>query len=143
MGVLAGVLALALPACVHYVQRAGSAYDDGRYLEVAEDLAAHEREVEQLPPAERAQYGMYRGLSLLELGELAAAQRWLDYSTDVEKMAPGSLTPFQRAQLERGKGLLDKLRSQRPAEAAPESPRPELEPRPMTPERDPASGSGS
>lgn len=102
-------LAVGLTCCVHYVERAERAYGDGRYLEAAEDLAAHEQELAQLTPARRAQYGMYRGLSLLELGEIAGAERWLRYSEEVEDQAPGSLTPLQQAKLRRGLAQLDEL----------------------------------
>jgi len=125
------LLAVALASCTHYVRRAESAYDGGRYLEVAEDLAAHEQELSQLPPAHRAQYGVYRGLSLLELGEIEDAQRWLRYSAQVEQQAPGSLAPYQRMQLDRGLSLIKRLRGKPPAEAMPQPPPLERMPAPM------------
>jgi hypothetical protein len=118
------VAALAATSCTHYVHRAESAYEDGRYLEAAEDLAAHEQEVSQLPPAQRAQYGVYRGLSLLELGEIAGAERWLRYSAEVEQQAPGSLAPYQRLQLDRGMAQLEKLGAKGSPEPTPLPPPP-------------------
>jgi hypothetical protein len=112
------------------VRRAESAYESGRYLEAAEDLAAHEQEVEQLPPAHRAQYGVYRGLSLLELGELEDAQRWLRYSATVEELAPGSLAPYQRMQLDRGLARIKKRSATAPSESTPEPPPRKLLPAP-------------
>jgi hypothetical protein len=140
------LLAVALASCTHYVRRAESAYDDGRYLEAAEDLAAHEQELSQLPPTHRAQYGVYRGLSLLELGEIEAAQQWLQYSAEVEHQAPGSLAPYQRMQLDRGLSLLKKLRGQPPVEAMPHAPPRERIPMPMPSSGEPTGagpGTGS
>ncbi len=73
--VLGGVLLTG--ACTVYVNRAESAYNEGRYLEVAEQLAKREAEVRQLGERDRARYGLYRGLALLKLGQYDDAKRWL------------------------------------------------------------------
>jgi hypothetical protein len=98
--------------CTHRVEQAESAYRDGRYLEAAEDLAEQEGQLEQLSLSDRAQYGLYRGLSLLKLGEIDGAQHWLQYSADVERTAPGSLAPYQRLQLDQGMMMLRQLSGQ-------------------------------
>ena len=134
------LVALALASCTHYVRRAESAYDGGRYLEAAEDLAAHEHELPQLPPYHRAQYGVYRGLSLLELGEVEAAQQWLQYSAEVEQQAPGSLAPYQRMQLDRGLSLIKKLVRKPAAKAMPQAPPLERTPIPVPSSSEPSGG---
>lgn len=119
------------------MNNAETAYGEGRYLEAAEDLAQHETEVGQLSPARRAQYGMYRGLSLLKLGELDAARRWLEYSMEVERMAPGSLAPHQRVQLDEGLLMLRRLTGQSAVDGA--SPPPSA---PVAPPAGPSTGGG-
>jgi hypothetical protein len=100
-------LLLAL-GCGSYLGTAQRAYQEGRYLEVAEDLGDHEAEVPKLPPAKQANYGFYRGLSLMRLGDHDAASHWLDFAADVEKNRPGSLAPAQRRELEDARDKLAK-----------------------------------
>lgn len=123
LGVLAAVMALA--GCNDYVIRAKSAYREGRYLEVAEGLARQEQQVQTRSGSQRAQYGLYRGLALLQLGELDGAQQWLDYAAEVEQLAPGSLSADQREQQVRGRRLIDELTG-----ADREPPDPDTPPRP-------------
>lgn len=101
---LIALLALGLFAsgCARYVGRAKRAYAQGRYLEAAEQLAEHEAEVYDLAPRKQADYGIYRGLSLLMLGDLPNAHRWLWFAYEVERHNPGTLTPEQRASLHGG-----------------------------------------
>lgn len=96
------------PGCGSYLGSAQRAYQDGRYLEVAENLVVHEAEVPQLEPAKQANYGFYRGLSLLRLGDQEAASHWLDFAADIEKKQPGSLLPAQRRELEDARDKLAK-----------------------------------
>jgi hypothetical protein len=94
--------------CGSYLGSAQRAYQDGRYLEVAENLGGHEAEVPRLEPAKQAHYGLYRGLSLMRLGDHDAATHWLDFAADVEKKRPGSLLPAQRRELEDARDKLAK-----------------------------------
>ena len=81
--------ALALPACsTAYVGRAERDYRAGRYLEVAEELARHEGQLASLSSARQARYGLYRGLSLLKLGDYRGAQRWFGFVENIERAAP-------------------------------------------------------
>ena len=82
--------------------RAGRAYHDGRYLETAERLGQREGDLAELSPRRQAEYGLYRGLSLLMLGDLAGAHRWLYFAYEVERNEPGALKPDERAELDRG-----------------------------------------
>jgi hypothetical protein len=94
--------------CGSYLGSAQRAYQEGRYLEAAENLGNHEAEVGRLEPAKQANYGLYRGLSLMKLGDHDAASQWLDFAADVEKKRPGSLQPAQRRELEDARGSLAK-----------------------------------
>ncbi|MBI4705645.1 MAG: hypothetical protein HY744_31515 [Deltaproteobacteria bacterium] len=102
-------------ACTSYVDTARVAYGDGRYLEVAEDLARREAEVSRLRAQGQAQYGMYRGLALLMLGDYAGADRWLAFSAETARLFPEALGPQQREQLAQGRALLDGLLKPAPA----------------------------
>jgi hypothetical protein len=99
---LAILIAVLVAGCDRYVVRAQRAYHDGRYLEAAERLAQHQQELSELPPRRQAEYGLYLGLSLLMLGEIEGARRWLSYAYEVERAEPGALRPEQRAELDRG-----------------------------------------
>jgi len=94
--------------CGSYLGSAQRAYQDGRYLEVAENLGGHEADVPRLEPAKQANYGLYRGLSLMRLGDQEAAIHWLDFAADIEKKLPGSLLPEQRKELEDARDKLAK-----------------------------------
>jgi hypothetical protein len=93
---------LSLVACGGYIGRAKRDYNQGRYLEAAEQLGEHEEELGDLPNRKQAEYGIYRGLSLLQLGDYASATRWLSFAYTVEQANPGTLKPEQRALLDRG-----------------------------------------
>jgi hypothetical protein len=99
-----------LAGCNRYVTRAKRAYNDGRYLEASEHLDGHEKEVYDLPPRLRADYGIYRGLSLMALGDLNGAYQWLTFAYEVEQKNPGTLKAEQRAALDRGWWQLAQLR---------------------------------
>ena len=88
--------------CGGYVGHAKRAYVEGRYLEASEMLAKRERDIADLMPRGQAEYGIYRGLSSLMLGDNAGAHRWLTFSHQIEKDAPGTLTDSQKAELRRG-----------------------------------------
>lgn len=91
---LAPLCALVAPLCalvachVGFVQRAEDAYFEGRYLEAVEALVRHEGEITELSASKRARYGMVRGLSLIEVGDYAEAERWLRYASDIDHVEP-------------------------------------------------------
>ena len=82
--------------CTHYVQRGSDLYDQGRYIEAAHVLEKTELRLPGATSQERAAYGLYRGATLLRLGDLAGAERWLDYSRRTEIEYPGSLHRGER-----------------------------------------------
>src|SRR5262249_28084784 len=85
-----------------YVGRARRDYSDGRYLEAAERLGQHESELDELSPRRQAGDGVYRGLSLLMLGDFGGAHRLPNSAYEVERQNPGTLKTEQRADLDRG-----------------------------------------
>jgi hypothetical protein len=105
------------PGCGSYLGNAQRAYQDGRYLEVAENLGGHEADVPALEPAKQATYGYYRGLSLMRLGDHDAANHWLQFAAEIEKQQPGSLLPAQRRELASARDKLAKtVESERESE---------------------------
>ena len=88
--------------CETHVRRGSTLYGDGRYVEAAEVFEQTEYRLTGYTPRERAEYGLYRGMTLLVLGDLASARRWLTYAYEVERVAPGSLRIDRRALLDRG-----------------------------------------
>ena len=101
----------ALQGChVAFVGRAQVAYTDGRYLETAEELARREPELASLSRRNKARYGMYRGLALLQLRDYRGAERWLRYAAKVERQGRPTLHPRQRVQLDKGLAQIAQLR---------------------------------
>ena len=108
---LLGVL-LSATGCTVYVNRAESAYNEGRYLEVAEQLAVREAEVTELGQRDQLRYGLYRGLALMQLGQYEDAKPWLARARELEQSKP-LLTPRQRGQLDRGWQFVEQSASER------------------------------
>ena len=99
---LAAGLALSLAACTDYVRRGSTLYADGRYVEAAEVFERTEQRLSTAPPRQRAEYGLYRGMTFLALGDHRSAARWLGYAHAVERQHPGSLPVGRRSLLDRG-----------------------------------------
>lgn len=90
-----------MPACSSYVKRGSTLYTDGRYIEAAEVFERTEGRLSDSSPREKAEYALYRGLTLLELGDLRHSHRWLTYAYDIERAVPGSLRQDKRVLLDR------------------------------------------
>jgi tetratricopeptide (TPR) repeat protein len=89
--------------CSGYVTRGRALYADGRYIEAAEVFERTEhRLLSDSTPSECARYGLYRGLTLLTLGDARNAHRWLAYAYNVERARPGSLDEDERSLLDDG-----------------------------------------
>jgi hypothetical protein len=99
---LLGLVVLTAIGCEGYVRRGSTLYADGRYVEAAEVFERTEQRLPESTPRQRAEYGLYRGMTLLVLGDLANARRWLSYAYDVERVYPGALRSDRRALLDRG-----------------------------------------
>jgi tetratricopeptide (TPR) repeat protein len=94
------LLAFALSACSYYVNRGSDLYFQGRYIEAAQVLEQTETRLTDADPQERAEYGLYRGATLLRLGDLDGALRWLEYAQAWEQRHPGTLRPDERELLD-------------------------------------------
>ena len=95
-------LALGAAGCSSHVKRGGALYAEGRYVEAAEVFEHTESQLGGATSREKAEYSTYRGLTLLVLGDLRNAHRWLAYAYQLEQRYPGSLRTRQRALLDRG-----------------------------------------
>jgi hypothetical protein len=87
--VLAAVL---LAACAGPLAEGESQFDKGRYPEAKQTFAALEEESHGWSDAKRAEYALYRGLTLNALGDRGQAGVWLRGAKAVEDAHPGSLT---------------------------------------------------
>ena len=81
-------LTLVLAACANSVRRGEALYADGRYIEAAEVFERNEYQLSELAPEEQAEYGVYRAMTLLALGDTANAGRWISYTYEVERANP-------------------------------------------------------
>ena len=99
--VLRPLLAVPLLACSYFVSRGSDLYYPGRYIEAAQVLEQTEYRLERSKEAdEHAEYGLYRGATLLRLGDLDGAQHWLEYAQQWEQRHPGALREDERDLLE-------------------------------------------
>jgi tetratricopeptide (TPR) repeat protein len=89
-------------ACTSYVKRGSSLYEDGRYIEAAAVLEQAEADLEKSPTNERAKYAAYRGLTLLVLGDLRNAHRWMAYAYQLDRLTPGALDGSVKQELDLG-----------------------------------------
>src|SRR5262245_9468496 len=95
---LASLLLGAVAACGgYYVTRGADLYADGRYVEAAEVFERTEYRLVNSSPEQRAQYAVFRGATLLALGDLTQSHRWLAFAYDIERSQPGTLDERQRA----------------------------------------------
>jgi hypothetical protein len=118
------VFSLSLAGCATFVGRAKRAYNQGRYLEVSEDLGRREEDLPYLSPSSQLEYGLYRGLALMNLGDAIGARRWLAYVNQVEKDNPGTMKPDHRALLAKGLGELGAAHQAEAAAPVPPPPPP-------------------
>ncbi len=106
---------LALCSCSSgYVKRGVALYAEGRYIEAADVFEKTEYMLEDSDERDRAEYAAYRGLTLLGLGDLRQAQRWMAYAYQVEKSHPGSLRAVERDKLDSGWGELGERMQRQP-----------------------------
>ncbi|MEZ4375384.1 MAG: hypothetical protein R3B07_31515 [Polyangiaceae bacterium] len=105
--------------CSGYVKRGSALYADGRYIEAAEVFERTEHRLNESNAKQQAEYGLYRGLTLLVLGDTGGARRWLSYAYQVERANPGVLRGSRRALLDRGWVELQSRGELPPGPAAP------------------------
>lgn len=85
-----------LSGCTHYVGRGSDLYYQGRYIEAAHVLEKTEPRLVTASSVEQASYGLYRGATLLRLGDLTGARRWLEYCNQLHVKDPAALAPGER-----------------------------------------------
>lgn len=78
-------------SCTYYVDRGSDLYNQGRYIEAAHVLEKTESRLTLASRPQQAAYGLYRGATLLKLGDLDRAELWLGYARNAEIQYPGSL----------------------------------------------------
>lgn len=92
--------------CGGNVARGHALYSDGYYVEAAEVFERNERRLSEWPPEKRASYGLYRGMTLMQLGDHPGAARWLAYARWVSQEHPGTLRAQEVALLIEGQQAL-------------------------------------
>lgn len=85
------ILALALASCGGPLDDAESLFKRGQYPAAHQVLSGLEAETRSWSDAERAEYALYRGLTLVALGDRGRASLWLREAKAVEDEHPGSL----------------------------------------------------
>ena len=110
---------LLLVGCSGYVNRGSALYADGHYIEAAQVFEHTESRLAESNPREQAEYGLYRGLTLLVLGDLHGSEQWLQYASKVDGANPDALRPETRELLGRGLTELDTRRREAPPLAGP------------------------
>jgi tetratricopeptide (TPR) repeat protein len=91
-------------ACGRPLARAEAQFADGRYPEAKHALLALEAESATWSDANRAEYALYRGLTLAALGDREQARVWLREARAIEDSHPKSLSyeDVQRLKLAEG-----------------------------------------
>lgn len=107
LGTLLGFAVTLGIGCSGHVSRGHALYSEGYYVEAAEVFERNERRLSEWPPDKRATYGLYRGLTLLQLGDLQGAARWLAYARWVASEHPGALGSQEVALLDQSQHTLD------------------------------------
>ncbi len=96
------VVAALSTACATSVHRGSDLYKQERYVEAAEVFANTEQQLATATPVARAKYAVFRGLTLLELGDYAGAYQWMQRAYEVERRHPGVLSAARRGRLDQG-----------------------------------------
>jgi len=91
-----------LGACGGALAEGRSQFDRGNYPEAKQTFAAAEAESRSWSDARRAEYALYRGLTLGALGDQGHAGLWLREAKAIEDAHPGSLDPQEAQRLHLG-----------------------------------------
>ena len=79
------------------VERGAEFYDERRYIDAAQVFEHNEQQLEEYEAKERAEYAVYRGATLLALGDRNGARQWLAYGA---RVGGRLLSPRDRALLD-------------------------------------------
>lgn len=102
-----GGMMLVLCSCAATQSYPYDLYRQQHYIEAEDVFDRSETQLETQPLEERARYGLYRGMTLLALGDVERAQQWLGYATDLQRRQPAVLTSDDRHLLQLGWQKLD------------------------------------
>jgi hypothetical protein len=100
-----------MTSCANATQHGRALYVEGRLIEAAEVFEHGEWQLAQLDAKAHVRYGLYRGATLLELGDLDGASRWLYFAQQAESHSPGSLEPSDAQTLRLAFRDLDRRRA--------------------------------
>lgn len=93
-------MCLALVGCGgSSLNRGANYYSERRYIDAAQVFEHSEPELVAYDSAQRARYGLYRGATLLELGDMNEAERWLMFGYQLAAKNPEALSATERATL--------------------------------------------
>jgi hypothetical protein len=99
---IALAIGIAASACGGVLAEGKAQFDKGRYPEAKQTFASAEVASRGWSDAKRAEYALYRGLTLAALGDRAAAGVWLKEAKAIEDASPGSLGAEDRKRLALG-----------------------------------------
>jgi TolA-binding protein len=85
-------LGLALAACGGALADGESQFKKGHYPEAKQTFASIEGESRSYADSKRAEYALYRGMTLAALGDHAQAGTWLREAKAIEDTHPDSLS---------------------------------------------------
>jgi len=89
--------------CGSCVGRGVALYQERSYIEAAEAFERTQSRLSTMETADRARYGLYRGLTFIALGDLRRGEQWLDYAEAQQQARPNLLGQDERAMLARGR----------------------------------------
>lgn len=115
------VAALATVGCgTHYVTRGADLYAGGHYIEAAEVFERTEGRLTESSTEDRARYGLYRGATLLALGDVARAERWLNYTHEILRTDRSALSDDEQLMLARAlQALIERTPTSPPPASGP------------------------
>jgi hypothetical protein len=96
------LLSASLVACGGALGEGRSQFEEGNYPRAKQTFATAEADSRTWSDARRAEYALYRGLTLGALGDHAMAGVWLREARAIEDAHPGSLLPEEAQRLHLG-----------------------------------------
>jgi hypothetical protein len=91
---------VACAACAGPLSPGEAAFRGGDYPRANSELVALEDRAHAWTSGQRAEYALYRGLTLAALGDVPRAEPWLEQAMGLEDESPGSLSPDDARRLE-------------------------------------------
>ena len=85
--------------CASPLTEARTSFDEARYPDAVAEYRALAPSFPALPPSERFEYALYRGLTHLALGDASPAERWLLAAKRQAEASPGLASAEQEGRL--------------------------------------------